>query len=77
MLNKYTLIQDQEIIDRVYDFYVGKLLEPVPTVSVDALNGAVDEQLRRDPKIREMALTLFYDDRFVREAEVLAKELYR
>ncbi len=66
VLAKYTLIQDDEIIDKVYELYAHKVLEPVPRISQDALRGAVEEQSQGNPKIREMPLTAFYDDRFVR-----------
>lgn len=66
VLAKYTLIQDDEIIDKVYELYAHKVLEPVARISQDALRGAVEEQSLGNPKIREMPLNNFYDDRFVR-----------
>ena len=66
VLAKYTLIQDAEIIDKVYDFYAHNALEPIPRLSAEALRGAVEEQSQSNPKIREMPAAAFYDDRFVR-----------
>jgi len=66
VLAKYTQIQDDELIDKVYDLYAHKVLEPVARISQDALRGAVEEQSQSNPKIREMPLSAFYDDRFVR-----------
>ena len=66
VLAKYTLIQDAEIIDKVYELYANKVLEPTPRLSADALRGAVEEQSQSNPKIREMPASAFYDDRFVR-----------
>jgi NitT/TauT family transport system substrate-binding protein len=66
VLAKYTLIQDAEILDKVYDFYAHKALEPIPRLSAEALRGAVEEQSQSNPKIREMPASAFYDDRFVR-----------
>jgi ABC-type nitrate/sulfonate/bicarbonate transport system substrate-binding protein len=66
VLVKYTQIQDDELIDKVYDLYVHKVLEPVARISQEALRGAVEEQALGNAKIREMPLGAFYDDRFVR-----------
>lgn len=66
VLAKYTLIQDAEIIDKVYELYANKVLEPTPRLSAEALRGAVEEQSQSNPKIREMPASAFYDDRFVR-----------
>lgn len=64
VLAKYTLIKDEDIIEKVYEFYVHKVLEPVPRISLEALRGAVEEQSRHNPRIRDMPLSAFYDDRF-------------
>lgn len=65
VLAKYTLIRDDEIMEKVYDFYA-KVIEPGGRITNEALRGAVEEQSQANPKIREMPLTTFYDDRFVR-----------
>lgn len=65
VLAKYTLIQDNEIMEKVYDFYA-KVIEPAGRITAEALRGAVEEQAQANPKIREMPLSAFYDDRFVR-----------
>ena len=54
-----------EIMEKVYDFYA-KVIEPGGRITNEALRGAVEEQSQANPKIREMPLTTFYDDRFVR-----------
>lgn len=66
VLAKYTLIRDDEIIDKVYELYAHKVLEPGGRITPEALRGAVEEQSLSNPKIREMPLGAFYDDRFVR-----------
>jgi ABC-type nitrate/sulfonate/bicarbonate transport system substrate-binding protein len=66
VLAKYTLIRDDEIIDKVYELYAHKVLEPGGRITQEALRGAVEEQSLANPKIRDMPLTAFYDDRFVR-----------
>jgi NitT/TauT family transport system substrate-binding protein len=66
VLAKYTLIGDDEIIDKVYELYANKVLEPGARISPEVLRGAVEEQSQTNPKIREMPLSAFYDDRFVR-----------
>ncbi|HTM10328.1 MAG TPA: ABC transporter substrate-binding protein [Verrucomicrobiae bacterium] len=65
VLAKYTLIRDDEIMEKVYDFYA-RVIEPGGRITTEALRGAVEEQSQTNPKIREMPLTAFYDDRFVR-----------
>jgi ABC-type nitrate/sulfonate/bicarbonate transport system substrate-binding protein len=65
VLAKYTLIRDDEIMEKVYDFYA-KVIEPGGKITPEALRGAVEEQSQANPKIRDMPLTAFYDDRFVR-----------
>jgi NitT/TauT family transport system substrate-binding protein len=66
ILAKYTLIRDDEIIDKVYELYANKVLEPGARISPEVLRGAIEEQSQTNPKIREMPLSTFYDDRFVR-----------
>jgi sulfonate transport system substrate-binding protein len=65
VLAKYTLIRDDDIMDKVYDFYA-KVIQPGGRITTEALRGAVEEQAQANPKIREMPLSAFYDDRFVR-----------
>ncbi|HEX9443168.1 MAG TPA: ABC transporter substrate-binding protein [Candidatus Binatia bacterium] len=66
VLAKYTLIRDDEIIDKVYELYANKVIEPAGRITIEALKGAVEEQAQANPKIRDMPLQTFYDDRFVR-----------
>jgi ABC-type nitrate/sulfonate/bicarbonate transport system substrate-binding protein len=66
VLAKYTLIRDGEILDKVYELYANKVIEPGGRITIEALKGAVEEQSQVNPKIRDMPLGAFYDDRFVR-----------
>lgn len=78
ILMKYTRTQDPEILERVYKFYALRILQKAPYIPLAAIEGAIDDVARKDPKVKSVPATTFYNDRFVKELETSGylKKLY-
>ena len=40
---KYTTVQDTTILQKAYDFYVGKIVEKAPYINMTGMQNALDE----------------------------------
>jgi len=69
VLMKYTRTEDPEIINRVYQFYVFKVLQKAPYITPGAIKSAIDEVAEKTPQVKSVPATTFYDERFVKDLE--------
>jgi NitT/TauT family transport system substrate-binding protein len=78
-LAKYTKVQDIALLNKTYDFYVGKVLEKAPTINMVGMQNALDDLARTVPAARNTKPEQFIDFRFLENLEKsgLLKELYR
>ena len=74
----YTKIQDQDVLRRAYDLYVGKVLEKAPNINMVGLQNALDDLAKTVPAARTAKPEQFVDHRFLDNLEKsgLMKELY-
>jgi ABC-type nitrate/sulfonate/bicarbonate transport system substrate-binding protein len=78
-LAKYTTITDVTILNRAYDFYMGKVLERAPYINMQGMQNALDDVARTVPAAKNAKPEQFVDLRFLDRLEKsgLLKELYR
>jgi len=78
-LAKYTTITDTTILNRAYDFYMGKVLERAPYINMQGMQNALDDVARTVPAAKTAKPEQFVDLRFLDRLEKsgLLKELYR
>jgi NitT/TauT family transport system substrate-binding protein len=76
---KYTTIQDTEVLQRAYDFYVGKIVDKAPYVDMKGMQNALDEVAKTIPAAKNAKPEQFVDLRFLDKLEKsgLLKELYK
>jgi NitT/TauT family transport system substrate-binding protein len=68
VMEKYLKLSDREQLDTTYDFFVGKLMPDVPTVSTDQFGQAIDTIAEKDPSIRNLDLSRLVDTSFLQAA---------
>ena len=78
-LAKYTAISDNAILSKAYDFYMGKVLEPLPYINMQGMQNALDDVARTVPAAKNAKPEQFVDFRFLDRIEKsgLLKELYK
>jgi NitT/TauT family transport system substrate-binding protein len=78
-LAKYTTITDTAILNRAYDFYMGKILERAPYIDMQGMQNALDDVARTVPAAKSAKPEQFVDLRFLERIEKsgLLKELYK
>jgi len=78
-LAKYTTITDVTILNRAYDFYMGKILERAPYINMQGMQNALDDVARSVPAAKNAKPEQFIDLRFLDRLEKsgLLKELYK
>jgi NitT/TauT family transport system substrate-binding protein len=78
-LAKYTTITDTAILNRAYDFYMGKILERAPYIDMQGMQNALDDVARTVPAAKSAKPEQFVDLRFLDRIEKsgLLKELYK
>lgn len=76
---KYTAIKDTSVLEKAYDFYVGKIIEKGPYVSMVAMRNAIDEVAKTIPAAKNAKPEQFVDTRFLDKLEKsgLVNELYK
>jgi NitT/TauT family transport system substrate-binding protein len=78
-LVKYTKVQDPVLLNKAYDFYIGKILEKAPYINMVGMQNALDDLARTVPAAKNAKPEQFIDFRFLENLEKsgLLKELYR
>jgi NitT/TauT family transport system substrate-binding protein len=78
-LAKYTTVSDSVILNRTYDFYMNKVLEPAPYINMQGMQNALDDVARTVPAGKTAKPEQFVDLRFLDRIEKsgLLKELYK
>jgi NitT/TauT family transport system substrate-binding protein len=78
-LAKYTTITDTAILNRAYDFYMGKILERAPYIDMQGMQNALDDVARTVPAAKSAKPEQFVDVRFLDRIERsgLLRELYK
>jgi len=78
-LAKYTTITDTAILNRAYDFYMGKILERAPYIDMQGMQNALDDVARTVAAAKNAKPEQFVDVRFLDRIERsgLLKELYK
>jgi len=76
-LGKYTKVQDAKVLDRTYDLWNGEIQRGL-SLSEEALNGAIADVARTDPKVRNLPRESFVNPVFLKrlEAAGLLEKLY-
>ena len=76
---KYTTVQDTAILQKAYDFYVGKIVEKAPYIDMTGMRNALDEVAKTIPAAKSAKPEQFVDLRFLDKLEKsgLLNELYR
>ncbi|HYY25617.1 MAG TPA: ABC transporter substrate-binding protein [Candidatus Udaeobacter sp.] len=76
---KYTTVQDTAILQKAYDFYVGKIVEKAPYIDMTGMQNALDEVAKTIPAARNAKPEQFVDLRFLDKLEKsgLLNELYK
>ena len=76
---KYTTVQDTAILQKAYDFYVGKIVEKIPYINMTGMQNALDEVAKTIPAAKSAKPEQFVDMRFLEKLERsgLLNELYK
>ena len=76
---KYTTVQDTAILQKAYDFYVGKIVEKAPYIDMTGMQNALDEVAKTIPAAKNAKPEQFVDLRFLDKLEKsgLLNELYK
>ena len=76
---KYTTVQDTAILQKAYDFYVGKVVEKAPYIDMTGMQNALDEVAKTIPAAKNAKPEQFIDMRFLEKLEKsgLLNELYK
>jgi ABC-type nitrate/sulfonate/bicarbonate transport system substrate-binding protein len=76
---KYTTVQDTAILQKAYDFYVGKIVEKAPYINMTGMQNALDEVAKTIPAAKNAKPEQFVDMRFLDKLEKsgLLNELYK
>jgi NitT/TauT family transport system substrate-binding protein len=78
-ISKYTKLEDSFVLQKAYELYVGKVLEPVPAINMAGMKNALDDLAKTMPEAKNARPEQFVDMRFIDKIEKsgLLKELYR
>ena len=76
---KYTMVEDTAVLQKAYDFYVGKIIDKAPTLNMTGMQNALDEVAKTIPAAKNAKPEQFVDLRFLDKLEKsgLLNELYR
>ncbi|HEY2986785.1 MAG TPA: ABC transporter substrate-binding protein [Candidatus Binatia bacterium] len=76
---KYTTVQDTAVLQKAYDFYVGKIVDKAPYIDMTGMQNAIDEVAKTIPAARNAKPEQFVDLRFLDRLEKsgLLSELYK
>lgn len=76
---KYTTVEDTAVLQKAYDFYVGKIVDRVPTINMTGMQNALDEVAKTIPAAKNARPEQFVDMRFLDKLEKsgLLNELYK
>lgn len=76
---RYTTVEDTAVLEKAYDFYVGKIVEKVPYINMTGVQNALDEVAKTIPAAKNARPEQFVDMRFLDKLEKssLLSELYR
>jgi ABC-type nitrate/sulfonate/bicarbonate transport system substrate-binding protein len=76
---KYTTVQDTAVLQKAYDFYVGKIVDKAPYVDMKGMQNALDEVAKTIPAAKSARPEQFVDLRFLEKLEKsgLLNELYK
>jgi NitT/TauT family transport system substrate-binding protein len=76
---KYTKLEDAFVLQKSYDLYVGKVLEPVPYINMTGMKNALDDLAKTMVEAKNAKPEQFVDIRFIERIEKsgILKELYR
>lgn len=76
---KYTTVQDTAVLQKAYDFYVGKIVDKAPTINMTGMQNALDEVAKTIPTAKNAKPEQFVDMRFLDRLEKsgLLSELYK
>ena len=76
---KYTGIQDTAVLQKAYDFYVGKIIEKAPYINMVAMQNAIEEVAKTIPAAKNAKPEQFVDMRFLDKLEKsgLLNDLYK
>jgi ABC-type nitrate/sulfonate/bicarbonate transport system substrate-binding protein len=76
---RYTKIEDPLVLQKAYDLYVGKVLEPAPYINMAGMKNALDDLSKTVPAAKNAKPEQFIDMRYLDKLEKsgLLKELYR
>lgn len=76
---KYTKIEDSFVLQKVYDLYVGKVLEKAPYINMAGMKNALDDLAKTVAAAKDAKPEQFIDMRHLDRLEKsgLLKELYR
>lgn len=76
---KYTTVEDTAVLQKAYDFYVGKIIDKAPTINMTGMQNALDEVAKTIPAAKNAKPEQFVDMRFLDKLEKsgLLNELYK
>ena len=76
---KYTTVQDTAVLQKAYDFYVGKIVDKAPTIDMTGMQNALDEVVKTIPAAKNAKPEQFVNLRFLDKLEKsgLLNELYK
>lgn len=76
---RYTKLEDRTVLEKAYDLYVGKILDPAPYINMEGMRYALEDLTKTIPAAKGARPEQFIDFRFLEKLERsgLLKELYR
>jgi NitT/TauT family transport system substrate-binding protein len=69
VLNKYMRTDDADVLIASYDYYVGRVIPAVPSVSERGLQAVIDFIRQRNPQVPQVKAQDFMDNRFIKDLE--------
>jgi len=69
VLTKYMRTDDADVLSASYDYYVGRVIPSVPSVSERGLQAVIDFIRQRNPQVPAVKAQDFMDNRFIKELE--------
>jgi NitT/TauT family transport system substrate-binding protein len=77
-ISRYTKLEDPFVLQKSYDLYVGKVLEPLPYINMAGMKNALDDLAKTMAEAKNAKPEQFVDTRFIDKLEKsgLLKELY-
>jgi ABC-type nitrate/sulfonate/bicarbonate transport system substrate-binding protein len=78
-IGRYSKVDDSFLLQKAYDLYVGKVLEPAPYINMEGMQNALTDLARTVPAAKSAKPEQFIDLSFIGRLEKsgLLKELYR